>query len=323
MNNRLKVIYLPHPVLKDPWERDIVQAIGEEHDLFFYDSQLPLSRQFEAVKVVIDFGGVMGTKQMADAANGVRLWQILGNGFDSFDLDYWKLKKIPVANCPGQFSAVPLAECAMMFMLMLTRGWHHTQRSLSSGILYRPLGMELEGRRLLVIGFGASARELVVRARAFGMRVAAMDVRSISAEEQLEFGLDGVFQPGELDNVIGDFDFVSLHLPLNEETHSIIDAHRLRLMKPTAYLINVARAGLVDEEALSAALAEGRLAGAGLDVLANEPKDPNHPILKLSNLVATPHISGTTSGTSRRRAACAKENVERIAVGLEPLYRIA
>ena len=153
------------------------------------------------------------------------------------------------------------------------------------------------------------------------MRVSAIDVRNISPEEQHEFGLDFAAQPDAIDDVIGyDFDFISLHLPLNEETREIISARRLSLMKPSAYLINVARAALVDEVALHEALTNGRLAGAGLDVFSAEPMDPDDPMLKLSNVVATPHISGVTNGTSRRRAECAKENVDRIASGLEPLY---
>lgn len=318
----MKVLFLPHPGIKDPWEKDIVEAIGTCHDLNFYNPRVPLPSQFDGVKVVIDFGGAMGTRAMADLSSSVKLWQILGNGFDHFDLAYWNQMRIPVANCPGQFSAIPLAECAVMFMLMLARRWHETQQSLRKGILYNPLGLELENQRLLLIGFGASARELVPRARAFGMKISAIDVRDISLEEQREFALESVFRPEQIDHVIGGFDFVSLHLPLNKETRAMINAGRLRLMKPTAYLINIARAGLIDETALYAALTEGRLAGAGLDVLADEPKDPNDPILRLPNVVATPHISGTTNGTSRRRAACARENVDRVASGLEPLYRI-
>jgi D-3-phosphoglycerate dehydrogenase / 2-oxoglutarate reductase len=94
------------------------------------------------------------------------------------------------------------------------------------------------------------------------------------------------------------------------------------LMKPTASVINVARGALVDEAALADALLNGRLGGAGLDVYGKEPPDPNAPIFALPNVVATPHYSGGTTGTSRRRAQCASENVERIAAGQEPLYRV-
>ena len=94
------------------------------------------------------------------------------------------------------------------------------------------------------------------------------------------------------------------------------------MLKPSAYLINVARGELVDEEALHEALSQGRLAGAGLDVFCREPVDPNHPLLQLPNVVATPHIAGVTAETSRRRAACVAENLDRVASGQEPLYRV-
>jgi D-3-phosphoglycerate dehydrogenase len=113
-----------------------------------------------------------------------------------------------------------------------------------------------------------------------------------------------------------------LHLHLNAETRHTIDARRLDLMKPTACLINVARGALVDEEALYRALTDGTIGGAGIDAYAQEPPDRTNPVYQLPNVVATPHIAGVTDGTSRKRAACAAENVDRVAQGLEPLYRI-
>ncbi|NQU11518.1 glycerate dehydrogenase, partial [bacterium] len=114
----------------------------------------------------------------------------------------------------------------------------------------------------------------------------------------------------------------SLHLHLTPETRHIIDARRIGLMKPSACLINVARGALVDEAALHEALLQGRLGGAGLDVFAKEPPDPTLPVYRLPNVVVTPHVSGGTDGTARKRAAAAAENVDRIARGLEPLYRV-
>jgi phosphoglycerate dehydrogenase-like enzyme len=290
--------------------------------LSLYDKSLPLLPQFEGVAVVLDHGGSMGTRAMADVAGSVKLWQILATGIDDFDLEYWRNKSIAVANCPGEFSGVALAECVLMFMLMLSRHWHQAQENLRAGVLYIPIGSELENRRLGLIGFGASARQLAGRAKAFGMKISAIDIRDISPEEQREFGLEFVGKSADLDQVLAGSDFVSVHLHLNQHTRYIIDDRRLRLMKPTACLINVARGALVDEKALFDALREGRLGGAGLDVFGQEPLDPDHPLLKLPNVVATPHISGTTDGTSRRRAACAARNVDRVAEGLDPLYRV-
>ena len=320
---RLKVLFLAHPLhLREPWLNDLRQAIGPRHNIVLLDEQAPLAKQFAGVDVVVDQGGVHGTRAMADSAESVKLWQILGTGFEKFDLEYWRQKRIPVANTPGQFSADALGECAMMFMLMLARRWHETQVNLSQSRFYAPMGRELEGARLLLIGFGASAKALAVRARAFGMRISAVDVREVAEAERREFSLDVVGKPPDIDELLPECDYVSLHLHLNAETHHILDARRLALLKPTACLINVARGPLVDQAALYRNLVDGRLAGAGLDVFETEPVDPNDPLFKLPNVVATPHVSGSTDGTSRRRGQCAAANIDRIAQGLEPLYRI-
>jgi phosphoglycerate dehydrogenase-like enzyme len=262
-------------------------------------------------------------RRLADTlAGSLRLWQIHGTGIDQFDLDYWRARKIPVANTPGQFSAVALAECAMMFVLMLARKYPLTQANLKAQVMYEPMGGELEGLKLGIIGFGASGREFARRARPFGMKIMAIDVRDIGADEVREFGLEFAGKPAEMDQVIAESDVLSLHLHLNSETRHIIDARRLGLMKPTAFLINVARGALVDEFALQEALVAGRIGGAGLDVFGQEPPHVDAPIFQLPNVIATPHISGVTNGTSMRRAQCVADNIERVAAGLEPLYRV-
>ena len=327
MAERLTVLFLPHPLgpsMLKPARDDIVAAIGDRHNLRILDYDQPIAPQFDGVDVVIDHGGSAGTREMADAAAGrVRLWQILGTGFDHFDLKYWQSKNLAVANCPGIFSAVALAECAMMFILMLARQYPVTQTNLEKGDLYRPVGMELDGLKLGIVGFGASGIELARRAGPFGLKMSAIDIRDVGADEVSEFGLDFVGKPKDLDSVIATSDFLSLHLHLNDETRHLIDARRLRLMKSTAFLINVARGALVDEAALIEVLAEGKIAGAGLDVFGQEPPDLDSVIFRLPNVIATPHISGGTDGTSRKRAGAAAENVDRIAAGLEPLYLIS
>jgi D-3-phosphoglycerate dehydrogenase / 2-oxoglutarate reductase len=325
MPNRLRVLFLPSPTnpsLFKPWAEDVIAAIGDRHDLRIFDHQRPLAPQFEGVQVVIDHGGSVGTRAMLEAATSARLWQILGTGLDHFDLDYWRAKKMPVANCPGPFSASALAECAMLFILMLARRYPVAQARLQAGHYYEPLGMELEGLKLGLVGFGASAQALARRARPFGLRLSAIDIRDIGPDEVREYDLEVTGKPADLDQVVAESDIMSLHLHLTAETRGLIDARRLALMKPTAFLINVARGALVDEAALVQALQSGRLGGAGLDVYSHEPPDPNSPLFHLPNVIATPHIAGMTDGTSRRRARCAADNVDRIAAGLEPLYRV-
>src|SRR5262245_50302304 len=291
MAKRLRVLYLQPPSQSsEPWKSDVISAASRRHELILYDRNLPLPPQFEGVEAVLDHGGSMGTHAMADTAGPLKLWQILGTGFDHFDLNYWRRKGIPVANCPGEFSAVPLAECALLFMLLLSRHWQETQDNLRRRVLYLPFGNELAGRSLGLVGFGASARELARRVRSFGMKISAIDIRDISLEECREFGLEFAGKPADLDRILAERGFVSLHLHLNEHTRHTLDERRLRLMKPTACLVNVARGALVDEGALFEALNEGRLAGAGLDVFGQEPPAQDHPLLRLPNVIATPHV---------------------------------
>lgn len=316
----LNVLYLaPALVPGNRWGRDILEVINPPHDLRLYDRDQPARPQIEWADVGIDFGGVMGTREMADAAGGIKLWQILGNGIDQFDLEYWRSKNVPVANCPGQMTGVPLGECACMFMLMLSRQWQAIQNNVRSGVLNLPLGNELAEKTLGIIGFGAAGKELARRAAAFGMRIQAIDIREISTDERREFGIELAAGPEKMDQVLAAADYVSVHLHLTDATRHMFDERRLRTMKPGAYLINVSRGGLVDTDALVRCLRDGHLAGAGLDVTEPEPLNSGHPLLQLPNVVVTNHIAGNTFGTWRRRAAFAAENVNRVAAGLEPL----
>jgi phosphoglycerate dehydrogenase-like enzyme len=256
---------------------------------------------------------------MADVANSVVLWQVLGNGIDHFDLEYFLSKNIRVANCPGENTAIPLAECALMFMLYLSRRSKQAEQNLRKSVMHAPMGSELSDKTLGIVGFGATGRQLARRAKAFGMRVIAVDKRKLDAAELREFGFVQVNDQESLDDLLGESDYVSLHLHLTPETRHIIDARRLTLMKTGAILINVARGALVDEQALSESLATGRLGGAGLDVFSKEPPGSENPLMDLPNVIATPHIAGLTFGTSKRRSAFAAVNVDRVASGLEPL----
>ena len=319
---RVKVLYLPLKTVDRMWADDLIAAVGDRHDLSVYDESKPLAEQFRGVEVVLDTGGSVGTHQMMDAARDCRLWQVLGTGLDHVDVDYMKSKGFMVANCPGQFSSVALAECAMMFILMLARSYHRAAENFRDGILYKPSGRELGETILGIIGFGATGQDLARRAKPFGMRIMAIDVREIEPEVLDEIQPDFMGTPDDLDRVVAESDFLSLHLHLTPQTRHIIDARRLGLMKPTASIINVSRGALVDEQAMHEALLEGRLGGAGLDAFASEPPDPTLPVYQLPNVVATPHISGATDGTSRKRAGAAAENVDRIARDLPPMYRV-
>ena len=323
---RLRVVFLPHPRypgLFEPWGRDVVRALDGRHDLTIFDSAAPLKDQLGSAEVVVDHGGAAGTRAMADAARAVQLWQILGTGTDHFDVDYWRSKGIPVANCPGAFTAAGLADLAVMFMLMLARRFKEAQLRFASGDYYGPAGFELKGRELLLLGFGASARELARRVQAFGARISAVDIAPISHEYVESFGLSRWGGPEMVDALLPSADFVSLHLPLDAITRHTINGHRLARMKRSSFLINVARGELVDEAALEQALRSGIIAGAGLDVFSKEPPEPASGLRILPNVVATPHIAGATEEASRGRAEFVAANIDRLARGQQPLNLVS
>jgi phosphoglycerate dehydrogenase-like enzyme len=318
----LKVIFLPQVGTDLLWQEHVVASVDPRHDLRIYDRTAPIAPQFADVDVVIDTGGSVGTREMLDAAHKVRLWQILGTGLDKFDMAYWRDRGVMVANCPGPMSAIALAEHALLLMLMVARRVPESFVGLANGVLYQPLGQELPGRTLCLVGFGASARELAVRAKAMGMRVVATDLEAVDAETMARWGADEVLPADQLDTLLPEADVVSLHLHLNAQTRHTLDARRIALMPAGSMVVNVARGALVDEVALVDAVARGHLAGAGIDVFSVEPPPPDDRLLTTPGIICTPHIAGVTDGTARRRALGAAANVERVAEGLEPLHRV-
>jgi D-3-phosphoglycerate dehydrogenase / 2-oxoglutarate reductase len=173
-----------------------------------------------------------------------------------------------------------------------------------------------------LIGLGASGRELARRAHAMGMRLLAIDVADVPQDILDELHIEFFGDTSQLDRVLREADYLSLHVPFTSKTRNMIDRRALALMKPTAVLINVARGEIVDEAALIEALQAGQIKGAGLDVFAPEPLDPSSPLRQMPNVICTPHIAGATLGTLRRRIQAAAENVARIAEDLPPLYQV-
>jgi phosphoglycerate dehydrogenase-like enzyme len=318
---RLKVLYLPNAVLGEkPWSEDAICECSRSHDLQVFDPDAPAEPQFEGVDVVVDMGGGGTPEQFRMARDaGVRFVQSQTTGLDHVPVALMKELGIKVAHCPGTLSAVALAESAMMFILMLAHRYAEAKTNFRERELYSPVGLELVGKTLSLIGFGASAVALARRAKSFDMRVMAIDIRKIDDDIIDEIGPEFLGTPDDLDRIISEADYLSPHLHLTPATRHTIDARRIGLMKPTAFLVNVARGALVDEETLYDALLNGRIAGAGLDVFSTEPFDPTIPVFDLPNVIATPHTAGVTDGTSRNRARFAAENLDRWAQDLEPL----
>jgi D-3-phosphoglycerate dehydrogenase len=321
---QVKVLFLGEQGSGPEWYEGVRQACGSEHAVSVLDPQKPIAEQFVGINCVVDQGGSVGTHEMMDAArkSGVKFWQILGTGLDHVDVPYLLKCGFLVANCPGKYSAIALAEHSLFLMLYLTKQFPATQdeipRRRRAGLV---LG-ELYGKTLGLVGFGASGQELARRAMAMGMTSIAIDARRPSSELLSELNTEFLGGPDQLQALVRQADVISLHVPLLPSTERMINREVLSWMQPHAILINVARGGLVDTDALVDALREKRIGGAGLDVFASEPIDPGHPLLKFKNVVATPHIAGTTQGTASRRGQTAAESISRVAKGLPPLHQI-
>jgi phosphoglycerate dehydrogenase-like enzyme len=320
----VKILFLGTSNLLHPWYDDVLEVAAARWPIPLFDHSQPVAPQFEGLDVVIDQGGNHGTHELIDAACavGVKLWQVLGTGLDHTDVAYILKKGIPLANTPGQFSSIALAEHALFLMLLFSKKFFESQRSVRNQVLCEPMNEELHGKTLGLLGFGASGRELALRAKVFGMRIMAIDVTDIPPSVQEQHGLAFCGKSRELPHLLAESDYLSVHVPLLTTTRHMLGGAALSAMKPNAVIINVARGGIIDEAALVEALQSGRIRGAGLDVFPQEPVDPDHPLLRLPNVVATPHVAGVTFGTSYRRAQAVVANVERVAQGLPLLYQV-
>jgi D-3-phosphoglycerate dehydrogenase len=224
-------------------------------------------------------------------AAGERLKTIgrAGIGVDNIDVAAATERGIVVLNTPDA-NTTTTAELTLAHLLSLSRHLQQADRSVRAGE-WEPrnfVGTELAGKTIGVIGFGTIGRIVARRCLAFKMRVLAFDPYVV-AEVIRETGAE----PIELDSLLADADYVTLHCPLNETTHNLLNSSRFSTMKPGARLVNCARGGLVDETALFQALSSGRLAGAALDVFANEPPGAS-PLFTLENVVLTPHLGAST-----------------------------
>jgi phosphoglycerate dehydrogenase-like enzyme len=275
--------------------------------------------QFDGIEVVVDMGGNAGKEKIdLAAAAGVRHFQVQTNGLDHVEVEHILGKGITLSHCPGYLSADALAQNAMMFILMLAAQYKQAVGNFQGGTFYNPEGIRLDGKKLAIIGYGASGLQLALRAKPFGIKVSAIDVRMIPTEVLDQVPLDFLGSPEDMDEVIAECDILSVHLHLHAGTRHIIDRRRIGLLKPTAWVINVARGALIDEQALYNALLAGNIGGAGLDVFEQEPPNRKHPVFSLPNVYATPHTAGGTESTTENRARFAADNLDRIARGEEP-----
>jgi glyoxylate reductase len=258
-------------------------------------------------------GGILTSNQvridndLIDRCPKLRVISNFGVGYDNVDVPHATSKGVLVCNTPGVLSDA-VADVTMGFVINLARGIIAADYFVRNGEWGRsqapPLGMDLQGATLGILGFGRVGHVVARRAGAFGMRVVYHDpVRDPIAEDQHL----AVFV--ERDALFEGSDFVSAHLFLDESTEHGIGTREFGLMKPTAYFVNTSRGKVVDQEALATALRLGTIAGAALDVFESEPPPANAPILSAPNLIATPHMASAAINTRIAMAELAARNL--------------
>jgi glyoxylate reductase len=248
---------------------------------------------------------------IAAAPDRLKLIANFGAGVNHIDLAAAKAKGIMVTNTPGVFTD-DTADLTMALILNVPRRLGEGHRLMRSGQWtgWKPTGMlghRIGGKTLGIIGFGRIGEAVALRARAFGMDIIYTKRHRLPQSVETELGVR--FEP-DLDRLVASADIVSLHCPLTSETTQLIDARRIALMKPDAYLINSSRGELVDEDALIAALQAGRIAGAGLDVYTHEPA-VDARFMDIPNVVLLPHLG---SATYEGRAASGERVITNIRV---------
>ena len=318
----MKILFLPFPPQLRYWYDGVASTIDGRYAIEHFDPTREVIDQFKDIDVVVECVGC--TQEMVDAAveAGVKLWQVMAVGLNAWDVPYFLERGLPFANTPGPYSAAALAEHALSLMFVIAKNYPAAQENIRSEIFSLPVNDELSGKTLGLIGLGASGRELAKRAYAMGMRTIAIDIVEISKAIQDELHLQFFGDPSQLDQVLSEADYLSLHTPLTSQTRHLIDRRAFEKMKTTAVLINIARGEIVDETALIEALRTGQIRAAGLDVFAHEPLLSGHPLLQMKNVICTPHIAGVTRETVERRAVVVAENINRVARGLTPRHLI-
>lgn len=230
-------------------------------------------------------------------------------GFDNIDVGEASKRGILVTNTPEVLTDAS-ADFAWALLMAVARRVVEADKYVRSGqwrVAWHSammLGKDVSGSTLGIIGAGRIGQAVGRRAKGFDMRILYCS-GSVKPEFEAETGAKRV----ELDTLLGEADFVSLHVPLTEKTRNLIDAEKLALMKPTAYLINNARGPVVDEVALYNALKDRKIAGAGLDVFVEEPTPPENPLLELDNVVVAPHISSAGYATRDKMAIMVAKNL--------------
>lgn len=309
-------------------ENPVREHLGMPCDVVAAD-EVEIVSKLQDVDVLI---ALAFSREMRSVARRLQLVQVPGAGLDRIDRSALP-EGVWLANVHGHETGI--AEYVLGAMLALTREFARLDAALrrgcwesqwAVGVSPPPVWPELAGKTLGILGYGRIGQAVARRARAFDMEVLA--IRRVAAQTDPP-DIASVRGPDALDDVVARSDYLAITLPLTPETRGLLGDKQLRSMKPTAIVVNVARAQIVDEDALYAALAERRIAGAALDVWYRYPTaagvllPANRPFHELPNVLMTPHVSGWTDGMLEARAKLIAENIRRTVRGEPPLNLIA
>ena len=280
------------------------EKLGNRAEIVYYDTRVTdsdtLAGRAEDADIAV-ISNLPFKKEVMERCPKLKMLSVAFTGVDHVDMDYCHERGILVSNCAG-YSNTAVSELVFGLALSLYRRIIECDRAVRAGKDKTGLvGLELSGKKFGIIGMGAIGTRTAQLAKAFGCEVLGFN----RSPRQIE----GV-RMTDLDTLLSECDIVSLHVPLTDETRGLIGERELSLMKPDAVLINTARGLVVDSRALAAALKEGRLAGAAVDVYETEPPiAQDHPLLTAPNVTATPHVAFATKEALYQRAAIVFDNV--------------
>jgi len=294
----------------------VINKVLKENGLkITYEPQITpdhIKEKIAQYNIIIVRGRTTLTKELIEKADNCKIIARVGVGLDNIDLDAAKAKNIRVINAV-EAAMTSVAELVLGFMLALARQITIGDRGIRDGewLKNELVGTELKGKYFGIIGLGNIGKRLGRLAKGLHMNIIGFDVIPIDEEFSKDVGL----MKTDLDTLLQSSDYVSLHVPLLDSTHHMIDAKKLSLMKKTAKIINTSRGGVIDEEALYEALKNGNLGGAALDVFENEPAIKNK-LATLDNVILTPHIGAQTKEAQSLAANVIAEKIIQILRGI-------
>ncbi len=258
------------------------------------------------------------SERVLRSAPRLKLIQLVAAGYDSMEVSLCRELGIPIANNGGA-NSIDVAEHTIGLILGFYRRLIELDRNVR-GDRWRDIDTgsstyTINGKTVGIVGLGNIGKRVAHLLRPFGARLLYYDQYPPARNIELELGVTRM----ALEDLLRESDIVTVHLPLTDETRGIIGRRELSLLKPTAVLVNTCRGPIVDEVVLTEVLSEGRILGAALDVLEQEPPAPDNPLLKLDNVLLTPHVAGVTYDTWTRRGEFVFQNLQRVWEGEPPL----